>query len=243
MSRFNFRNHIFKAVGAAAGVLSGLGFFGLVFGLIAGVFLDQLAAGLAGRRRLISFINNPSADAPPLPGHIEAAALITGLRLLRDDRAAAAVFSSSFQVVFSKLPHGLAETAAGAAARPDDEAIMELAIFFGRGATDLQKRTLAGLLSGCRRESQDPLRLKIIQAAGLDGHLSSSASDFSASDYEILGLAPGASSREITRVYRKLASQFHPDSSAELSEQQRQIAEEAFLRIKEAYERLSSRPD
>ncbi len=54
--------------------------------------------------------------------------------------------------------------------------------------------------------------------------------------WEILGLKPGASAEEVKRVFRVLASQFHPDGAAALSEIQRRETEEAFRRIRRAYD-------
>lgn len=58
-------------------------------------------------------------------------------------------------------------------------------------------------------------------------------------DYEILGLNPEVSGVELKQTYRALAAQFHPDTSTGLSDQQREETEEAFLRIKNAYERIT----
>lgn len=54
--------------------------------------------------------------------------------------------------------------------------------------------------------------------------------------YRILGVSSGDATDEIRRVYRTLASSFHPDSMASLSEFQRKEAEEAFVRIRMAWE-------
>lgn len=57
-------------------------------------------------------------------------------------------------------------------------------------------------------------------------------------DYLILGLKPGATIAEVRRVYKNLASQFHPDTGIHLSEAQRKSSEEAFLKIREAHDRI-----
>ena len=53
--------------------------------------------------------------------------------------------------------------------------------------------------------------------------------------YEILGVSKDASPDEIKSAYRKLARQYHPDVSKEPKE----VAEEKFKEISEAYEVLS----
>jgi DnaJ-domain-containing protein 1 len=54
----------------------------------------------------------------------------------------------------------------------------------------------------------------------------------------ILGLPTDATAEEVRRVYRLLASQFHPDSAAGLTAEQVRQSQEAFVRIKAAYDRL-----
>ncbi|MCL1818283.1 MAG: J domain-containing protein [Spirochaetaceae bacterium] len=56
--------------------------------------------------------------------------------------------------------------------------------------------------------------------------------------WRILGLSPGAGEAEVKKVFRMLASQFHPDGFSAFSELQRRETEEAFRRIREAYERV-----
>ncbi|WP_319559875.1 DnaJ domain-containing protein [Marispirochaeta sp.] len=57
-------------------------------------------------------------------------------------------------------------------------------------------------------------------------------------DYLILGLNPEASLAEVRKVYKNLAAQFHPDTGKYLSDEQRRTSEEAFLRIREAHDRI-----
>lgn len=56
--------------------------------------------------------------------------------------------------------------------------------------------------------------------------------------YEIIGVTPDADDSEIHRVYRRLAAQFHPDTSSDLEAEQRERSKEAFLKIQEAYDRI-----
>ncbi|GFQ04196.1 chaperone protein dnaj [Phtheirospermum japonicum] len=52
------------------------------------------------------------------------------------------------------------------------------------------------------------------------------------SPYEVLGVKPSASTKEIKRAYRKLALKYHPDVNKEAG------AQEKFMRIKHAYNTL-----
>src|SRR3954454_18307234 len=51
--------------------------------------------------------------------------------------------------------------------------------------------------------------------------------------YEVLGVAPSASEKDITRAYRKLAKQYHPDANPGNKE-----AEEKFKSVAAAYDVL-----
>ncbi len=53
------------------------------------------------------------------------------------------------------------------------------------------------------------------------------------SNYDVLGVSPGASEKEIRKAYRKLASALHPDVNPSPD------ATEKFIRITEAYESLT----
>ena len=55
--------------------------------------------------------------------------------------------------------------------------------------------------------------------------------------YEILGVDRNASDDELKKAYRRLARQYHPDLQS--TEQHKQVAEEKFKEINEAYEALS----
>ncbi|XP_037776245.1 dnaJ homolog subfamily C member 22-like [Penaeus monodon] len=54
---------------------------------------------------------------------------------------------------------------------------------------------------------------------------------------KVLGLRKGASQEEITSAYRKLAKEWHPDRH---KNEEKESASEEFIKIKEAYEKLST---
>ncbi|MFW6337605.1 MAG: DnaJ domain-containing protein [Alkalispirochaetaceae bacterium] len=54
----------------------------------------------------------------------------------------------------------------------------------------------------------------------------------------ILGVPRSADREQLRRVYRRLAAQFHPDTAVVLAEEQRRSSEGAFVKIRDAYERL-----
>lgn len=57
--------------------------------------------------------------------------------------------------------------------------------------------------------------------------------------YRVLGVDPESSTAEIRRVYRSLAASFHPDGMASLTEEQRREAEQAFVRVRGAWETVA----
>ena len=57
-------------------------------------------------------------------------------------------------------------------------------------------------------------------------------------DCAVLGINPDANLAQVKQVYRNLAAQFHPDTLAGLTEDQRQQSAAAFVRINAAYERV-----
>lgn len=60
-----------------------------------------------------------------------------------------------------------------------------------------------------------------------------------AADWELLGLKPGATRDEMKKSFRALSIAFHPDGLGGIEPEKRKEAEEAFRRVRNAYERLS----
>lgn len=67
-----------------------------------------------------------------------------------------------------------------------------------------------------------------------------SASNLSGEDpYQVLEIAQGISKEEITKQYKKLMSQYHPDKVAHLGPELKSLAQEKTIQIKKAYEKLN----
>lgn len=56
--------------------------------------------------------------------------------------------------------------------------------------------------------------------------------------YTLLGVTSACDLRKIKKTYRTLAAQFHPDRGQDLSARQRKASNEAFLKIKQAYDTI-----
>ena len=56
--------------------------------------------------------------------------------------------------------------------------------------------------------------------------------------YKILGLTRDASDAEVKKAYRKMAVKYHPDKLIGVSQDIKNLAEEKFLAVKEAYEQI-----
>ena len=56
--------------------------------------------------------------------------------------------------------------------------------------------------------------------------------------YKILGLTKNATDADVKKAYRKMAVKYHPDKLIGVSEDIKNLAEEKFLAVKEAYEQI-----
>jgi hypothetical protein len=56
--------------------------------------------------------------------------------------------------------------------------------------------------------------------------------------YEILGINPSASKKEINRAYKEAIKKYHPDKLSHLGEEFSDLANEKFLAIQKAYDTL-----
>ena len=67
------------------------------------------------------------------------------------------------------------------------------------------------------------------------------SSNPSRSPYEVLGVHPNASQKEINTSYRRLVQQYHPDKMSGLGPELREVAEQRMKEINSAYQRLKNR--
>ena len=58
------------------------------------------------------------------------------------------------------------------------------------------------------------------------------------SDYKILGLESSATDNEVRKTYRKMAAKYHPDKVAHLGEDLKNLAEEKFKALNDAYQNI-----
>jgi DnaJ like chaperone protein len=59
--------------------------------------------------------------------------------------------------------------------------------------------------------------------------------------FALLGVAPGCKPEELTKAYRRTASQWHPDRLDSMAPELRDYATRRMTRINEAYQKLKSR--
>lgn len=97
--------------------------------------------------------------------------------------------------------------------------------------------------SGGEQKQKRAAVRRVARVIGISGQADSVPDSGLSQAYEILGLPENADIREVKRVYRALASQFHPDSTGNLSPEQRNEAGEAFMRIQKAYELILAEED
>ena len=58
------------------------------------------------------------------------------------------------------------------------------------------------------------------------------------SAYNVLGVSSSSSDQEIKKAYRKMANKYHPDKIAHLGDDFKDIAQEKFKSVSEAYQKI-----
>jgi DnaJ like chaperone protein len=60
------------------------------------------------------------------------------------------------------------------------------------------------------------------------------------SSYKILEIDQSSSNEEVKKAYRRMAMKYHPDKVSQLGEEIRKSADEKFIRVNEAYEKIKN---
>lgn len=254
--------HLGKLIGGAAGLLIGLKLFGLIFGVLLGALADILLQDLRLRRQLRRSRRWNTADSYPpelefiisLTRKVLAAVSLHGpaprsdIMYLREELlhrfhltprgesvvrelckpgAISPQSSDELSAEAEYSPHSAADLS------PEEQLAAARLMFEAATLSDPDKRISRRgkqfVKQSCRslRIRPDFVQLAAKMVIRED-----------TTDYEVLGVPPNASTEEIKKVYRTLAAQFHPDSLHGLTPAQQTAATEAFMRIRNAYERI-----
>ena len=58
------------------------------------------------------------------------------------------------------------------------------------------------------------------------------------SAYTVLGVSKDSTDMEIKKAYRKMANKYHPDKTAHLGDDLKEISQEKFKSVSEAYNKI-----
>jgi hypothetical protein len=254
--------------GPFSGVLAGAalgGLYGALVGLLFGFLIGDIIANARVTKRLSDYLRQPLScpDGPLLEEPFPGACALAGfaysfgadrldggsgsmnalgadkraalLRLILEKRIKPEKIKA-FMTMFQAIAPGtglsprdlLRAYLARPGAEPELAALSAWAICGAEGLEideELEGRIVEFLVSsGCGRECALSSRRSLYP--DLD------------EDWRIMGLARGASAEEVKKSYRSLSLAFHPDGLSGLSGEQREKAQEAYLRVRRAYENL-----
>jgi DnaJ like chaperone protein len=241
-----------KIVGPLIGIFAGV--FGIILGFVVGVLFDQLIVAIRSRKSIegflsaedisvfdagkeqkflaaigitVSFVHceggaygrwmEPLKNYLRLAGILERDEIRTVLGLIEDE---------SYPVHSINTPE-LLHTFNSQATQDDASTLIKLLFDMGtaeiRGMSSIKREKVYALAAGL-----DISREKLLSIESFNRSAVEEAS-------RILGVTPDLSISDIKGVYKKLATQFHPDGANQLDSKQKSLTEEAFKRINWAY--------
>ncbi len=244
-------------VGATLGIVLGLGLFGIALGGLIGFLLNELVRTRIMIRRGRRFLENTASvdifdrrakrilciygmsAAVTAKGAEEVDSLgIAEIALLKRRISAFVGLEGREEHLFSQiidtvnridLP-GLCRSYAAGTEPSDREVLISFLYRIAAGEDSAIGPGRDACIKSVSEELEvDAERFNAIRRAALPVDLEA---------YAILGVSPDACDEEVRTVYRRLASDFHPDHGFDLEEQQLRTTEEAFVRIQDAYKRI-----
>lgn len=243
-----------KVIGAVVGLTAGV--FGAFFGLLIGALVDEAVRFARDRTSLVRLIEHQPAPAEddPLPLDVALAVLVAAAGVDTELSPAqppdsgqdgnAAVVARIAEICsltprrMSELAH-IAQEARSLALHTTSAALAER--LRPRLGNDQRVSVVDLLLS----TGAEPARVRTVaeRLAVPDGDYRAARSRWRRLDPQacaVLGVDAHSSLDDIKRIYRTLAGQFHPDALTGLDDQQKRQAEEAYLRVQDAYRTLLS---
>lgn len=214
-------------IGSIVGVP--LGFFGVGFGALTGFLIDQALQKSREQRlprdaRAVVTLTRYAQ----IGGHTPVSVLRDGLAILVD--AGILAPRSRLNISGDVQLHPISADEARVAARRLRRSLSETyltqlrSVFRAASATaDLSDAAAGKVLNWLRGEPGEPNADDAPSGAVTKAAL-------------VLGLPAHATLQDAKKAYRTLAAQFHPDTTGDLTEQQREESAEAFRRVQEAYE-------
>ena len=240
--------------GGLLGVLSGLHIFGLAIGTLLGYFVDEIFRDRRILKTGAGFIEHPERGAVDdrWAGFISGAALVYSVGMKKDRQSAkngtTGLFERELLLGGVADSFGLAGREAGLLKQiiirswPDDPVPPErFAALYGSVSTQDQRHDLVKiLLTTCPEQGGVIKGISEVLEISPDSYneMRVDATDIDVDAYEILGVDPVASDHEIRKIFRQLASQFHPDTGGSLEAHQQLQSREAFIKIQNAYNRI-----
>ena len=226
------------------GLLLGLfgGFWGILLGLMVGFFGDRLSERTSTDKAIIKKLENPyNLKNKEKCESFEGCLLVCAIAF--ND-------TGNVQTVADKLQLYL-----GKEYPADYGAMCVLAQKAGNTNSDILTECLASKLKKNEDERLLELIFKLFTTLeyGWDDRVANRPSQYLAEllnytkhivtedkdmAYLILGVKPNASVKEIKDAHRKLVRQYHPDTLKGLTDEQKKLAEEAFMRIQKAFEEV-----
>lgn len=218
------------------------GLWGCICGFIVGVFLEKLLICKNDGKKLVEIVKNPFGNKEkiinePFDGALIMCAIAVNVAGTSSNAARQIQFVFKERIAF------------------DWQLYCAVALKAENKNNDLLTECLASKLSHSKERDLLPLVFKVFEALeyGWDFRVGNPPSVYLAellnyqhksddviSAYTILGLSPDASEKAVKNAYRQLVRQYHPDTLKGLSDSQKQIAQEAFLRIQKAYDKINS---